>query len=222
VRLLALSLVMAGCSDDLDPPWQLDHDRIIAVRATPPRIAPGARSELDTLFGHVGAAPTVELPSHATVLSPTILDGVLALEAGRWVVTAPDDARLAAARTELALALDAPVPLVVRVSVASFDATKTVWLGDTAANPTIEATIDNALPPASLVVPRGVDVPLSVSVPDSADVNWLTSCGTLHDYDLAEAYLHVEDDDPDLGELGVVIRTPDGGTAWQLWPIRAE
>jgi hypothetical protein len=219
--MLLVFLALAGCSDDLDPPWQLDHDRIIAVRATPPRITEG-RSELDALFGHAGGAPTVEVPSRAIVLSPESLADTLAFEAGRWIVIAPDAARLAAARTELALAASAPVPLVVRVTIATFDATKIVWLGDTAANPAIEATVAGAAPEAMLVVPRGVDVPLSISVDAAADVNWLTSCGTLHDYDLATAYVHVEDDDPDAGELGIVVRTPDGGTAWQLWPIRAE
>ncbi|HSR95739.1 MAG TPA: hypothetical protein VLM79_01660, partial [Kofleriaceae bacterium] len=50
-----LVVAVAACTDDLDPPWQLDHDRIIAVRATPPQIAAGDRAVVDALVGTKGA-----------------------------------------------------------------------------------------------------------------------------------------------------------------------
>ena len=67
-----------------------------------------------------------------------------------------------------------------------------------------------------------VDVPLSISVETEDDVNWLTSCGTMHDFDLPQAYLRVELEDPDRGELAVIRRDELGGVAWRVWQIRAE
>jgi hypothetical protein len=66
-------------------------------------------------------------------------------------------------------------------------------------------------------------VPLSINADDASfDVAWMTSCGTMHDFDLPQAYLEVEADDPTTGELGVVLRDAHGGVAWKIWPIRAE
>src|SRR4029079_13300407 len=44
---IAAAAFSSGCPGALDPPWQLDHDRIIAVRATPPGIVAGDRSTID-------------------------------------------------------------------------------------------------------------------------------------------------------------------------------
>jgi hypothetical protein len=71
-------------------------------------------------------------------------------------------------------------------------------------------------------VAAGVDVPLVVDFDDTYTVNWLTSCGTMHDFDLPRAYLRVEPEDPHAGALGVVVRDARGGVAWRLWPISAE
>jgi len=46
-------VVVVACGGDVDPPWQLDHDRIVAVRATPPHIAAGETATLDVLRAHV-------------------------------------------------------------------------------------------------------------------------------------------------------------------------
>ena len=73
-----------------------------------------------------------------------------------------------------------------------------------------------------LTVGQLVDVPVAVDFDDSYVVNWLTSCGTMHDFDLPNAYLRVEAEDPKTGTLGVVVRDEIGGVAWRLWPITAE
>jgi len=66
-------------------------------------------------------------------------------------------------------------------------------------------------------------VPLSIDADDNTfDVTWLTSCGTMHDFDLPSAYLKVEVDDPQTGELAVVLRDAAGGVTWDLWPIHAQ
>jgi hypothetical protein len=104
-------------------------------------------------------------------------------------------------------------------------AIKTVWLGEAADNPTLDTpTVDGiaALATPELVVAPRTDVPLSVGVGEGDDVNWLTSCGTMHDFDLPQAYLRVELEDPATGDLAVVVRTELGGVAWRVWAIRAE
>jgi len=237
-RLVVLAaLVAAGCVDEVDPVWDLDHDRIIAVRATPPRIPSGEQATLDALIGKKGGAPSEEVPAGAMVVSPESLASALAFTGGAWVVTAPDEAQLATARTELGLEAGAPVPLVVGVAFPAstfpsgevkegLAATKTIWLGDTAENPVLAPAEINGVDATvmmEIVIPREVDVRLRVPFEvTETDVNWLTSCGTMHDYDLPDAYLHVEPDDPTEGDLAVVVRTEDGGVAWRVWPIRAE
>ena len=220
-RFVLLALLASACTSDVDEPWFLDHDRIVAVRATPPRLDQGT-SVIDTLVGHKGA-PLAELsPQLATVVSPTILAGALALDgSGHWVVTMPSEAQLAAARTELALAADAPVPLVVGVRVDELNAIKTVVLGATAANPPLDdIQIADAPAPAEgslVMVPELTDVPLAVATAETDEVNWLTSCGTMHDFDLAKAYVRVEKEDPHAGQLAVVVRTELGGVSWRVW-----
>jgi hypothetical protein len=165
------------------------------------------------------------------VTSPASLSDVLSIRGGSWVVTAPGEDRMVAARSELQLAAGAPVPLQIGVSYAgqTLVAIKTVTLGQPAANPTLDGLmidgkpVDAAAPSAELTVGTLVNVPLSVNASDvDFDVTWLTSCGTMHDFDLPQAYLRVETDDPQAGELGVVLRDTHGGVAWKIWPIKAE
>jgi hypothetical protein len=104
-------------------------------------------------------------------------------------------------------------------------ATKTVWLGMAADNPSLDAMmIDGAPADAKTEISVGtlVNVPLSISAEIDDNVNWLTSCGTMHDFDLPQAYLRVEADDPTDGELAVIRRDKRGGVAWRVWPIHAR
>ncbi|MBC7977713.1 MAG: hypothetical protein H7138_22270 [Myxococcales bacterium] len=229
-RLFALglaTLALVACTGDLDPQWQLDHDRIVAVRATPPSIASGAKSTIDGLIARVGDTVQIAGPEQATVVSPMSLADTLALEGGSWVVTAPSEDRLVAARAELELAAGAPVPLQIGVAYSgqTLLATKTVLLGAAADHPALTNVMINGAPggTAEIVIGKLVDVPLSVEANDEDfDVAWLTSCGTMHDFDLPAAYVHVEDDDPTEGELVLVVRDAGAGVAWQRWTIRAE
>ena len=227
--LVVAAAGLAGCTGDLDPAWQLDHDRIIAVRATPPSVAAGQTTTIDALLGAKGAATRVAPPEQATVVSPTSLAGALAFTDGRWVVTAPDEARLAAARTELKLADGAPVPLEIGVAYANQTllATKTIDLGPTATNPAlVDVTINGQPAPDAgtpLVIGKLVDVPLKIAASDlDFDVTWLTSCGTMHDFDLPSARIFVEADDRVAGDLAVVLRDAAGGVTWRVWPIQAQ
>lgn len=214
-----------GCTDDTDPPWQLDHDRIIAVRATPPRIAAGAQAVLDGLIGGKGVPVAERAPDDATVVSPASLAAAISHGAAGWVITAPSREALATARAGLGLPVDAPVPLELRVAYAGLVATKTVWLGDAADNPEMTGIeVDHAGAPAgSLVVAPRQDIPLSVGLDAASfDVAWLSSCGTVHDFDLPTAYLRVEAGDRSSGELALVVRDRGGGVSWRVWSIDAR
>jgi len=227
-RALLIAAVLAGCSGEIDPQWQLDHDRIIAVRASPPGLGfEGDSSVLDVLIGAKGAAPTDVDPDMAVVTQPTNLTGALAMSGTHWTITQPADADLAIARDLLGLDVTDPVPLRVEVTMAStgFVADKTVWLDEALENPVLGAVmIDgvDATTETMLTVAPVTDIPVAVDFDDTYDINWLTSCGTMHDFDLATAYLRVETADPQTGTLGVLVRDPMGGTVWQLWPIAAQ
>jgi hypothetical protein len=224
--LAAVAAAATACMGDIDPPWQLSHDRIVAVRAEPPGITAGQTSRIDALLAHKGSMTSVATPELAAVTSPTSLSDVLSISGGTWVVTAPGDDRMAAARSELQLDPGAPVPLQIGVSYAgqTLVATKTLTLGQPAANPTLNGLLVNGQPPGdALTVGKLVKVPLSIDADNiNFDVDWLTSCGTMHDFDLPQAYLEVEAGNPTAGELGVVLRDAFGGVAWQIWPIHAE
>jgi hypothetical protein len=76
-------------------------------------------------------------------------------------------------------------------------------------------------PETEIVVGKLVDVPLSVEALETDEINWLTSVGEMHDFDLPNAYLRVEEDNElNEGELAVILRDDKGGVTWQVWPIR--
>lgn len=222
MKWLLLILFAAGCADEVDPEWQLDHTRIVAVRATPPRISSGEQSQLDVLFATKGAGTSMPAPDQVIVVSPMSLADTVS----GTTVTAPGEDRLAAARTELGLAANAPVPLQLGFAVNGLAATKTVYLGASQANPVISnVTIGGAPAPAPgemITVPPDTDVHMSVDADDSDHiVDWYTSCGTMHDFDLHLSYLHVEVDDPQSGEMVLLVRDLVGGVTWNVWPIAA-
>jgi hypothetical protein len=168
-------------------------------------------------------------------VSPESLKSAVSVGPDGWVVTAPSEDQLAAARAELKLEAGAPVPLTVGVGVMwpydvasvdgkTFGAAKTVWLGEHRDNPELTGMLINGTEPgATLVVPKEDKVPLFVEADDTMDiVNWLTSCGEMHDFDLHHAYLKVLPDQPQDGELAVVKRDDRGGVSWRVWPITAE
>lgn len=219
MKAVVIVALVAGCTGDLVEPWQLDHDRIIAVRATPPRISAGAVAELEVLVAHADAPATTLAPDATRVVSPPSLAS--AVTGG--TITAPAESALAAARSSLGMPASAPVPLVVEITASGFTATKTVWLGEAADNPPfVDLQIAGAAPDGELVLPTNTNVPLAVRADDATDnVTWLTSCGTMHDFDLSRAYLRIEPDDAQAGELVLVVRDPHGGVSWRVWPVRA-
>lgn len=225
-RLALLGVAaLVGCTNDVDPPWQLDHERVIAVRANPPGILAGETSRFDALLGRAGDIPYEAKPEAMTVLAPASLASALSQQGGEWIVTAPAD--LSAARTELGLKATEPVPLRVRMTFPSFPfvGIKTVFLGEHRENTglgSIRIAGAEKSSATSLLVPKVTDVTLDVDFDDTYTVNWLTSCGNMHDFDLPGAYLRVEPEDPQAGMLAVVVRDSGGGVAWKLWSITSE
>ncbi|HEY3806812.1 MAG TPA: hypothetical protein VGL61_29615 [Kofleriaceae bacterium] len=227
-RLALVGLVvLAGCAGNIDPPWQLSHERIIAVRATPPHVVAGAQSTIDVLVGHVGSDGSnvqVEPPDSASVTSPVSLMSILSGD----TLTAPSDAELDQVRSELGLGSADPVPVELQIEADGFEALKTVFVGDSGDNPTLDGLmINGAVPPSdpaqTIVVPADVDVPLFVNAAETVDnINWLTSCGTMNDYNLHDAFVHVKPTDPQIGQLALVVRDESGGVAWQYWSIAAQ
>lgn len=211
-----LVLVVAACSEPPTlEPWQLDHDRVIAVRATPPHVAPGEIALFDSLIAHAGGPTTIEPVYNASAATaPGDLYTAVHFYIDHWQIDGPDQARLDVARSELGLAADAPVPIEVTLELPGpLYAYKTVWLGDSRDNP------------AAPALSYGPDIvlgehALAFAPPLGGSVRWLTSCGTLRD-DTESHATHIVDE-PCTGELVVVVRDAFGGVAWQVLPIVAE
>jgi hypothetical protein len=214
-RALLLLLVPACTAPAGLEPWQLDHDRVVAVRATPPGIAPGEIALFDSLIAHADGPTSIESVVNAAAPSaPGGLFTAVHFYIDHWQVDGPPPAQLDVARAELGLAADAPVPLDVSLELpGSLYAAKTVWLGESRANPPAPALTYGPM------LARG-EHPLSIALPAGGSVRWLTSCGTLRDHTEPRA-THVVDEPCD-GELVVVVRDGAGGVAWRVLPIRIE
>ncbi len=214
-RVLLVGLV-ACTQTATDPPWQLDHDRVVAVRAEPPHVAPGEHAVFEALLAHAGGPTTIEPPFNASAAAaPGHLFTAVHYYFDHWRVDGPDQAALDVARAELGLAADAPVPIDVTLELRGpLYAQKTVWLGDSHANPPVPVLSYGP----QLAVGRTYE--LSYAPPADGSIRWLTSCGTLSD-DTAPHVTHVTDEPCD-GELVLVVRDGLGGVAWQVMPLHVE
>lgn len=235
-----VAIAVVGCNSDIDEPWELDHDRIIAVRAEPPSIEPGETSRIDLLLGYETLPTEEKRPDFVTVVSPESLANTVRFDGSDWIVTAPSAERLAAARAELRIDdPEAPVPLRLGIAIAwptpvmspegnGFGATKVVWLGREGLNPPMNGLTIGGVEPApdaEIVFPKtmGVKTLLHVEADDQMDiVNWLSSCGNVHDFDLHEAYVTYETEDRTEGQFAIVLRDPLGGVTWRVWNCRVE
>jgi hypothetical protein len=232
--VIVTAALLAAC-DDTVPVWELDNDRIIAVRATPPHVPAGGRATLDALITSMGAGPSIAAPMLAAVVPnapdqpvPAALVDAVALEAGVWTVVAPDAATLDALRTELGLMPGVPIAIRVGMTIGfatgPLAATKVVTLGDTGDNPVLgDVTVNGAAPADGMTVPPDTDVALHAAAAETDEVDWLTSVGDLTDGDDPDATLnHDSTDDPPpptTGHLAVVKRDATGGVTWAFWTI---
>lgn len=230
-------LLLVGCIDPIDPRWTLDHDHVVAARATPPRIRSGEGTDLHALVAHVDGPVTVENPMTAEVSGQSAaMARSLVQEDGVWRLRAPDAETLASVRPLLGLPEDAPIPVDViltfpnvspvatnRAAGPPFRVKKTVWLGEPSQNPELPPIMIGDVPAGDeVVVPVGEDTYISVDVAEGIRVNWLTNVGSLFQDDVARAFVRVLPEDRKTGELVVVIRDNEGGVAWRVFPMRAE
>ena len=228
MRFLVL-LCLVGCIETIDQRWELDHEHVVAVRATPPRVMPGERSKIDALLAHVDKLTTVEAPVAAISQAPEgdPLANLVAYADGGWYLTAPSEDVLATVRARDGLAADEPVPVTVAMAFQQGEtvlyAKKLVYVGARAENPAVPImAIDGQPASDQIVVPMERDIYVSLPVDNTTRVNWLTSCGSLFQDDVATAFLRVLPDDDHEGELAVVVRDALGGVAWRVWPITAQ
>ena len=189
---MLLLVLTTGCIDRIDERWQLDHDHVIAARATPPRIEPGGATNLDALVAHKDSGVSIENPLSAE-LAAQAADSVDIL---------------------LTFPLSAGEPARVKKTVWLGEPTENPVVPP--------VTIDGVPASDEVTISIGRDIYLSVGDAQGLRVNWLTSVGTLFQDDEPTSFVHVEAADRHDGELVVVVRDAGGGVAWQVWPMRAE
>jgi hypothetical protein len=235
LALIAIAAALLAACEDTVPAWQLDNDRIIAVRVTPPHIPAGGRATIDVLITAMGTGPSVATPVIAAVVPdrpdrpvPAALAGAVVDDAGAWTVVAPDAPTLDALRAELGLMPGVPIAIRVGLTVGfapgPLAATKVVTLGDTGDNPVLgDVTVNGAAPTDGMTVPADTDIVLHAPALDTDEIDWLTSVGDLSDGDDPDAVLNHDTtaDPPQLtsGALAVVKRDATGGVTWGFWTI---
>lgn len=203
MRWFGLALLVAACNDETSPRWQLRHDRIIAVRATPPGILAGETTELDAFVTDGAGGTAVVLPV-SIVVDPAF---------------ATVDGNRITARDSLAGPISLRAELTVPVGERTYAATKSILVGARATNPAIgRVTLEGEVVGPAIAVPIDTSLELAVEAPATSGTNWLTSCGSLAADDEAISSLTVASEDPQSGELALVIRQ-DEGVAWVTWSL---
>jgi len=225
VRCLSLACVaaLAGCADDLVEPWQLAHDRVVAVRVEPPHVPPGTTAFITALVADADGPTREVVPRGASApYAPGGLFTVVHFNLDHWEINGPGDDALDAARAELGLPSGSPVPVTVTVEFPGpLFADKLVWLGDTHANPSVPTVrVDGVEAATDIVLDRAREASLAVEAGGGDRVRWLTSCGTLADHDTAAARL--DSGGACDGELAIVVRDALGGVSWRVWPLQVQ
>jgi hypothetical protein len=230
VSILAAPLLALVACAEVAEPYQLDHPRVIAVRAEPAALAPDAVARLDVLATGVDG-PRVVAPSALRVAIAAPAAGFMAADAvtvaaDGWHLRAPSAEAIAGARAALGLTPDQPlaVPLTFTTVIdgVTLTADKWVGLGAAAANPQIAAITVDGVDAAAVAVVVGARPRLGVRHDAGAAgvVRWLSSVGDLEDYQRPEAVLAADADA--RGAIVSVVRDRAGGVAWTIVPATVE
>lgn len=223
-----LALLLVGCIDEIDPRWTLDHDHVIAARATPPRVRDGETVRLDALVAHEGRAPTIETPMTAELVAPEQFGGfvrTLSQEPdGAWRLEVPQLIRTTSGPMPVDVVLTFRDASPHRASREPFKVKKTVWVGEPTLNPVAPGILVDGMPITDeVVIPHGRDVYIEVAdVPEGMRVNWLTNVGTLFQDDVPRAFVRATGEERANGELVLVVRDDGGGVDWRVLPMRVE
>jgi hypothetical protein len=236
--LIAATILHTGCGEFRDP-GDLRYARTLAVRADPPRVPPGERSRIDLLVTENDGVPAVRMPDSVT--PATALPGRPAAPAeavqfinqdsGAWYITAPDAEVLAGLRQSFGLPPDSDAPLPFPLSVTvTLDgqvraSEKVVWLGGTAANPTITSMTADGQPMGESPLPISAAGTHALTATAQGDGTlsyaWYTAFGELKKY--REATATLEKAAPgDTGAVVLVVRNDQGGVAWRFGALRAQ
>jgi len=238
-RLLGLMILCAlGCSDFRDP-GDLHYARTLAVRADPPRISPGERSRIDLLVTGNDGIPLVRAPDGVTPAAaqpgrpapPAEAAQLISQENGAWYVTAPPAEVLAGLRQVFGLPpeSDAPIPFPLSLSVTIDGqlrpSEKVVWLGGTAANPSITAMSIDGQPMGEAPLPVSALTPHTLTGGAAGEgvlsYAWYTAFGELKKYREPTATL----DKVVSGQAGavvLVVRDDRGGVTWRFGALQAQ
>ena len=227
VWALLLAVFAVGCVDPT-PPWQLDHDRIIAVRATPPTATAGGRIDLDVLVTTEGGDGPQLIDPLAAQAVPGGFEAAVVHDDQGWAVIAPDAETIAAAREAMGLMPGAPVPFQVglgmQVGASELAAIKTVFFNDEERpNPELgPVTIGGQDAVDDMTVPLNEEIEMVIEVTDEAveKVDWLASVGELRDAD--DPVGHLQATEAVDGYIAVVRRDGFGGVAWGYWAVSAQ
>jgi len=141
--------VLAGCVDASVPPWQLRHQRVIAVQTNPAGIAAGETATIDGLLAHEDGSITDEQPVAVVVEFPKELFTAVHYNVDHWQIDG---------------IVDQPTTLGIEMRFASGEvATKEMTLGEHIENP-----------PAPIAPAPALDVDLALPAG-----TWLTDCGEI-------------------------------------------
>ena len=225
MKIWLLLACLVACDNNTDPRWQLHHDRIIAVRLSPPHLPADQIAMIDAFVTSIDGGVAVQSPTSVTAPAPA--NDLVTTDGMTWQITAPSADIIAEAGAALGLPAGTPVPVELtttfEIEGESLVALKLVYFGDQADNPDVGAVTVAGVPPTdSITVPFDTDVQLAIDADPTFSVNWFTSCGSLNDDDNEHAaLLHVNPTDRLAGQLAVVVRDPLGGVAWQSWSIQS-
>ena len=238
-RLLSLMILAAlGCSDFRDP-GDLHYARTLAVRADPPRVAPGERARIELLVTGNDGIPVVRAPDVVTPAPaqpgqpspPPEAAQLIPQDNGAWYVTAPPAEVLVRLRQALGLPpeSEAPIPFPLSLSVTIDGqvrpSEKVVWLGGAAANPAITAMAVDGQPMGES--PLAISAALPHVLTGSAagegvlSYSWYTAFGELKKYREPTATL----EKALAGESGavvLVVRDDCGGVTWRFGALLAQ
>lgn len=222
-----LACAAAGCNE-FATPAELATTQILAIRAEPPAVPLGERSQLDILVADNNgpiAAPDVTWEIASTAPGGPLFGTVAGLADGRAEYTAP------------ASADETPVVGMVRATVhvdamdasRDLEALKAVVIGDVPlVNPTLTAfNVDqqDALLAEQVRVSRGevaaLELATDPAVTDESTFAWYSTVGEIERYQSNPTEL-LAGDQPASGWLIGVVRDGRGGVVWRAVELVIE
>jgi hypothetical protein len=231
LQWIALATIVGGCAD-FRRPGDLRYAQILAVRSEPPAVLADQRARIDLLVTGDDGAPTVRPPDSVAPAQPQpgspapppMAAQLITQQDGLWYVSAPSADVLAQLRQSLGLPADstAPLPFTVAASLTIDGqvrlAEKVVWLGASAANPTITAvTIDGRPLEDQMVVGAAGDHALGGTATGAGTLSfaWYSGFGELKGYRQTGATLQ-KAKPGDTGAVVLVVRDDRGGVNWRM------